>query len=94
MAELSGADTCVAAVQTVPEAVADPQYEARGAFVRAVHPEHGEFRQVGRTLAGMERTGSRHPVRPADVTDTDELLAAAGLSPDEVAKLRDAGVVA
>jgi hypothetical protein len=33
-------------------------------------------------------------VRPTDVTDTDELLTAAGLSPDEIAKLRDAGVVA
>jgi len=94
VAELSGADTCVAAVQTVPEAVDDPQYAARGAFVHAVHPEHGEFRQVGRTLAGMERTGSPRAVRPTDVTDTDELLTAAGLSPDEVAKLRDAGVVA
>ncbi len=94
IAELSGADTCVAAVQTVPEAVDDPQYAARGAFVHAVHPEHGEFRQVGRTLAGMERPGSPREVRPTDVTDTDELLTAAGLSPDEVTKLRDAGVVA
>jgi hypothetical protein len=33
-------------------------------------------------------------VRDATVTDTDELLAAAGLSSDELAKLHEAGVIA
>jgi hypothetical protein len=35
-----------------------------------------------------------YAVRDADVTDTDELLRAAGLSPDEYGQLHDAGVVA
>jgi alpha-methylacyl-CoA racemase len=91
---LASADTCVAPVQTVPEAVEDPQYRARGAIVDAVHPEHGAFRQVAPTFAGMERPSVPYEVRDATVTDTDELLAAAGFSTDERDKLRAAGVVA
>lgn len=92
--ELAAADTCVAPVQSVPEAVNDPQYEARGAFVEANHPEHGTFLQVGPTLAGMDQPVFPYEVQDADITDTIELLEAAGLSTDECLKLRDAGVIA
>jgi alpha-methylacyl-CoA racemase len=92
--ELSGADTCVAPVQSVPEAVHDPQFNARGAFVEAIHPEHGTFLQVGPTLAGMDHPLFPYEVQDAQLTDTDELLEAAGLSSDECLKLRDAGVIA
>jgi len=54
VAELGPADTCVAPVLSVPEVVADQQYEARGAFVDAEHPEHGTFRQVGYVFAGSQ----------------------------------------
>ena len=52
VAELGPADTCVAAVLSVREAVDDEQYAARGAFVEASDPDHGAFRQVGYVLAG------------------------------------------
>jgi alpha-methylacyl-CoA racemase len=52
VAELGPADTCVAPVLSVPELVDDEQYVAREAFVDASHPEGGDFRQVGYTLAG------------------------------------------
>ena len=95
VAELAPADTCVAAVLSVPELVDDPQFAARGAVVEATHPTHGTFRQVGPTLAGTTAApAGPYPLREGDVTDTDDLLAAAGLSADEIAKLRDAGVVA
>ena len=90
VAELAPADTCVAPVLSVAELVDDPQYAARGAFVTARHPVHGEFRQVAPTLAGMVREDT-YDVRDPDVTDTDELLAAIGL---DSAPLRAAGVVA
>jgi alpha-methylacyl-CoA racemase len=87
---LAPADTCVAPVLSVPELVEDPQL--RAGLVESVHPSHGTFRSVGPTLAGQVRQ-SRYDV-PDDVTDTDDLLAAAGLSKAEIAKLHDAGVVA
>jgi alpha-methylacyl-CoA racemase len=94
VSQLAPADTCVAPVLTVPELIADDQYLARGSFVRAQHPQHGTFQQVGPVLAGMTPAEGTYAVRDADVTDTDELLRAAGLSPDEYGQLHDAGVVA
>jgi alpha-methylacyl-CoA racemase len=91
---LAAADTCVAPVLTVPEAIADPQFVARGDFVDAVHPEQGTFRQVGPVFAGMQRPDAPYEARDATITDTDAVLAGAGFSADEVAKLQDAGVVA
>jgi alpha-methylacyl-CoA racemase len=93
-AQLSATDTCVAPVLTVPEAVADEQFVARGDFVEAQHHEQGTFRQVGPVFAGMEHPAEPYEARDATVTDTDELLAAAGLSSDELAKLHEAGVIA
>ena len=52
VAELGPADTCVAPVLSVPELVEDEQFAARDAFVKADHPDHGSFRQVGYVLAG------------------------------------------
>jgi alpha-methylacyl-CoA racemase len=94
VAELAPADTCLAPVLSVPELIDDEQYAARGAFVDAEHPDHGTFRQVGPVLAGMARQDGAYAVRDASITDTDELLAAAGLSAAECAQLHEAGVVA
>lgn len=91
--ELAPKDTCVSGVLSVPEAIADPQFVARGAFVEARHPDHGSFRQVAPTLAGQVRAAS-YDVRRADVTDTNELLQAAGFTATECDELRAAGVVA
>ena len=88
---LAPGDTCVAPVLTVPELVEDAQL--RRGLVESVHPTQGTFLSVGPTLAGQVKA-ERYEVREGDVTDTDELLAAAGLSDDEITKLRDAGVVA
>lgn len=92
--ELAPADTCVAPVLSISEVVEDEQYAARGAFVDATHPEHGAFRQIGHAFAGTVRPAEPVVARDATTTETDELLAAAGLSADEITKLRDAGVVA
>jgi alpha-methylacyl-CoA racemase len=91
---LAPADTCVAPVLTIPELIDDEQYVARDAFVDATHADHGTFRQVGPTFAGMQRPAAPYEARDAAVTDTDELLQAAGLSPAECGKLREEGVIA
>ena len=92
--ELGPADTCVAPVLSVAEVVDDPQFVARDAFVDAVHPRHGSFRQIAPTLAGMARPSAPYAVDDGELTDTDELLRAAGVSPDESVELRRTGVVA
>ncbi len=94
VAELAPADTCVAPVLTVGEVARDPHFAARGAFVEAVHPAHGRFRQLGPLLAGTERSAGPVRVPDASHTDTRALLAAAGLPPEEIEKLEGEGVVA
>lgn len=94
VAELGGADTCVAPVQAVSEIGSDPQYAWRGAVVEAKHPARGAFRQVGPVLAGMATLTEPVCVPDADLTDTDELLGAAGIPAERVAELRARKVVA
>jgi alpha-methylacyl-CoA racemase len=94
VAALAGADTCVAPVRAVAEVADDPQYQARGAFVEALAPDGTPFRQVGAVLAGTVAPDQPVRVRAADVTDTDELLRAAGVADGLVTDLRRQGVVA
>ena len=98
VAELSGADTCVAPVQAVAEIVADEQYGARRAIVDGRGREHAGRRRPfppGRAGAGRHGRGwpSRWRARPAPA-DTDELLAAAGVAAERIAELRAGRVVA
>jgi alpha-methylacyl-CoA racemase len=88
---LAPKDTCVAPVLSVPGVVEDAQL--RGGLVESVHPTHGTFRSVAPTLAGQVRA-ERYELREGTETDTDELLAAAGLDPEEITKLREAGAIA
>ncbi|GAA4980276.1 CaiB/BaiF CoA-transferase family protein [Yinghuangia aomiensis] len=94
VAELAPADTCVSGVLSVGELVDDEQFLARGAFATAKHPAHGTFRQTGAVLAGMVAQEDPYLVRESGVTDTDELLAGAGLDPARITELRESGVVA
>ncbi len=93
VALLAPADTCVAPVRTLPEVVQDEHLRARGSFVSAVHPEEGRFEQTAALLAGGHRDTPPHTVRPADETDTDDLLQRAGLDASETLKLRAEGCV-
>jgi alpha-methylacyl-CoA racemase len=91
--QLAGADTCVAPVLEVQEVAADPHFARRGAFVEAVGPGRLARRQVGAVLAGMGPLPDP-VVLPGDASHATELLVAAGLSPERVAELVRAGVVA
>jgi alpha-methylacyl-CoA racemase len=94
VAELAPADTCVAPVYAIEELVDDAQFRARGMFTEAQHPNAGRFRQVAPAFAGMPRPAEPVPVPDGTRTDTDALLAAAGVAPEQVAHMRSAGVVA
>ena len=91
--ELAPADTCVAPVYSVPELVSDEQFRHRNAFLTVNHPEHGSFEQVGAVLAGGPRTNDTVPVDGSDAIHTDQVLAEAGLSADDISKMREAGVI-
>jgi alpha-methylacyl-CoA racemase len=94
VAELAGADTCVAPVLEPSEVEGDPQYTYRRAIVEAEHPTIGAFRQVGPVLAGMPRLPEPVAVPDTKVTQTSELLESAGMSAAEVSELTSRGVLA
>jgi len=90
---LAGADTCVAPVLTIPEVAADRHFRSRHTFIRARHPEAGEFEQVAPVLAGGCRQLPVHQVPPANTTDTDDILRVGGFTAEEIARLRQAAVI-
>ncbi|TMA36133.1 MAG: CoA transferase [Deltaproteobacteria bacterium] len=94
VAELAPNDTCVAPVYAIDELVEDAQFRARGMFAEAQHPTAGRFRQVAPPLAGMPRAAGPIPVPDRSRTDTDALLAAAGVAPEQIERMRSAGVLA
>jgi crotonobetainyl-CoA:carnitine CoA-transferase CaiB-like acyl-CoA transferase len=81
-----------AKVNTVPEALDDPQTSAREAVVEHEHPTLGTVRTMRTALRVSE--GERAPARgPFRGEHTEEVLAElCGYPPERIAELADAGV--
>jgi alpha-methylacyl-CoA racemase len=94
VAELAPADTCVAPVYAIEELVDDAQLAARGAFTEAIDTGGRRFRQLAPPLAGMPPHAEPVRVRDASTSDTEALLAEAGLDAKAIAALRASGVIA
>ncbi len=91
---LLGANIPCATIQTVDQVFADPQVRARGMVVELPHPTAGTVR-----VAGSPLKLSRTPVRLAEPPPllgqhTAEVLQAyLDYGPEEIARLRDEGVI-
>ena len=102
--QLAGADTCVTPVLSVAELVDDDHFVARHAFVEVVaRPAGGDegggdpptrFRQVAPLMAAMVTPDVPVVAGDPGESDTERLLAAAGLDPALIADLLERGVVA
>ncbi len=94
VALLGPADTCVAEVNTVAEAVLNEQVIARGLVADAVNAEGLEFRQAAPIWAGADEPVDPYEVRDPLVSDTEDLLAAAGLDAAHIKELIESGAIA
>lgn len=85
-------DACCEPVQTVAEALDDPQIEARDMLIEKEHPGAGRLRQFGASVkfSGAEADVSRRA--PTLGEHTGEILTALGYSAEEIAALREDGV--
>ncbi|MBV9869093.1 MAG: CoA transferase, partial [Frankiaceae bacterium] len=92
VALLGPADTCVSPVLTSTEAAGDPAFAARKAFAMARAATGESWPQLAPMLAGAIRADG-YDLPDRSVTDTDAVLTAAGFTVDEIAQLRDEGVV-
>jgi crotonobetainyl-CoA:carnitine CoA-transferase CaiB-like acyl-CoA transferase len=85
---LAGLEACVGPVNDVAETVADPQVRHRGMVAEV----DGRTVGPGPTIRLEEGGGAMRPA-PALGEHTDEVLAEAGLSREEIADLRDRSIV-
>lgn len=80
-------------VLDVAQVFADPQVLVRKMLVRLPHPEVGTFSTTGLPVK-LSRTPGRIARRPPLLGEhTDEVLGECGLAADEIARLRDQGVI-
>jgi alpha-methylacyl-CoA racemase len=92
MTVFAGVDSCVAPVNTIAEAAADPHFNVRGAFIEVEHPEHGRFRQTGPLLAGAKRITGTVTLPSRTSTDTQAVLAEIGIDDERYQALVEAGI--
>ena len=89
------AGSCIATpIQTPMEVVKDPQAKANNYMIEVEHPTEGAFEMTGFPwdFSGTPAT-YRRPA-PGLGEHTDEILSEAGLSAEDIAKLREAKAVA
>jgi formyl-CoA transferase len=91
---LLGREGCIwAPAQTLAETINHPQTQARRAFAEIDHPTHGRIHLVDTPIKfGSTHVGARGPA-PELGQHTEEVLLEAGYGWDEIAKLRESGVL-
>jgi alpha-methylacyl-CoA racemase len=92
VALLAPADTCVAPVLSISEAAAAEQFVDRGVLSTARGADGTEWRQLAPLLAGAAREPS-YQLPDRGSNDGAHLLAAAGYTTEEIARLRAEGVL-
>jgi crotonobetainyl-CoA:carnitine CoA-transferase CaiB-like acyl-CoA transferase len=92
LAALRAQNVPAARVQSFAEVFADPQARANGYIGRTTHPDFGEI-----DVAGLPILFDRTPVAPPPPArpgaDTERILVSVGYGEEEIASLRDDGVI-
>lgn len=93
-ARLRHAGCCASPVRTLEEALADPQFRARGMVVESVHPAYGAVAQVALPvqMSGFSFALRRHAPQPGE--HTVEVLGEAGFEAAEIDALLTGGAAA
>jgi crotonobetainyl-CoA:carnitine CoA-transferase CaiB-like acyl-CoA transferase len=93
MARLEARDVLCAPVNRYADLPRDPQVIATGLIVEQEHPRAGRFRTLDTPIRFDRTPGGIRTPAPALGEHTDAALGEAGLTPAEIAKLRESGVV-
>jgi formyl-CoA transferase/CoA:oxalate CoA-transferase len=93
VAALDAAGVPVGPIQTVDQALRDPQVLARDMVSELVHPTAGPMKVVGCPVRLTRTPPSVRTAPPILGQDTDEVLAGLGLNADRIRSLRLSGAV-
>jgi len=81
-------------IRTIADTVADPQTEALGLLTGLPHPLIPDLRLVDMPVSEGGRRAAHHHPPPQLGEHTDEVLGELGFSGEQIATLRDKGIVA
>jgi formyl-CoA transferase len=90
--ELEAADILCSPINTLEEALLDPQVAHNGMIIELEHP-HGRVRTIGSPVKLSETPASVRHAPPLLGQQNDEILAELGYSPERIARLRADRVV-
>ena len=90
---LEAEDVCLAPVNSLEEALRDPQITARGMVATMKHADLGSIPQLGIPLRFSETPGSLRLPPPRHGEHTDEILRDLGYSPEKLHDLRERGII-
>ena len=94
LAALEAAKVPCGAINNLAEAFADPQAQERGMTVAMAHPLSDRLKLVASPMKLSATPISYRHAPPLLGQHSDEILAAAGLSAERIAELRERGIVA
>lgn len=93
VARLDAAGVPVGPIQTVDEALADPQVRARGMVAELEHPEAGRLSTIACPVRLTRTPASVRTPPPLLGQHSDEVLASLGLSTQQIRELHTSGAV-
>jgi crotonobetainyl-CoA:carnitine CoA-transferase CaiB-like acyl-CoA transferase len=91
--EFAKAEAALGVVYDVSRVVSDPQYNAIGAIATVEDDDLGPVRMPNVLFRMSETPGAIRHAGRAQGADTDRVLASVGVTPEQVARLRELGVV-
>jgi crotonobetainyl-CoA:carnitine CoA-transferase CaiB-like acyl-CoA transferase len=82
-----------ATIQTMKEAVDDPQARANGMFVTVDHPVHGKLEVIASPVQMSQTPATYRLCAPEFSQHTEEVLLAAGYTWEQIAALKEKGAI-
>ncbi len=93
LADLEAADVIAGAVYDYAELTSDPQVAHNGLIQEFDHPEAGRLRAIGTPVYLSKTPAAIRRHAPLMGEHTEEVLGSIGYGPEEIGKLREAGVI-